>query len=156
MEKIEQSPREPAVLRSKSEWDCQLCCEAKGKLSVTEREMPESWHRGKGRIIGQMFDYTSNAINDWSLDTIKSEFEAECTRSCEKPVQRIAGLTGEPGNNSELYYAFWDQVFDNLKNFRIRLIFIADVIPTELKRVIEVKLANIRESRSQNRSSNHT
>jgi len=45
----EKRPRKPAVLRPKSERDCQLCCEAKGKQGIPKREMPESWQRRKGR-----------------------------------------------------------------------------------------------------------
>ena len=42
-------PRKPAVLRPKSERDCRLCCEEKGKRTEGKREMPVAWQQRKGR-----------------------------------------------------------------------------------------------------------
>ena len=47
--KKEKRTRKPAVLRPKSERDCRLCCEEKGKRTEGKREMPVAWQQRKGR-----------------------------------------------------------------------------------------------------------
>jgi hypothetical protein len=47
--KNEKRTRKPAVLRPKSERDCQFCCEVKGKWTEAKQEMPVSWQMLKGR-----------------------------------------------------------------------------------------------------------
>ena len=47
--KKEKRTRKPAVLRLKTERDCQFCRENPGKRTAAQRETPESWQLRKGR-----------------------------------------------------------------------------------------------------------
>ena len=88
-------------------------------------------------IIGQMLDYIANATKYWSIETIKREFEKNCYRKGEEPFHKLACFIGQKELDVVAYDAFWDHVYNNFLSSRIRLVFLSDVIPPELQRVIE-------------------
>jgi hypothetical protein len=83
----------------------------------------------KREIVGQMLDYAANAVNYWSLDKIRSQFEAKPNAE-----QLLRELLGEENANAD---KFWQQVITNLQAVKIRLVFVAAQIPAELKRIVE-------------------
>ncbi|QIR39401.1 hypothetical protein HCG51_23660 [Tolypothrix sp. PCC 7910] len=85
--------------------------------------------RIRREVVGQMLDYAANAVNYWSIDKIRTQFEAK--RDSE---QLLIELIGEDNANTE---KFWQQVTTNLQAGKIRLIFVADKIPVELQRIVE-------------------
>jgi hypothetical protein len=80
-----------------------------------------------------MLDYAANAVVYWPVEEIKTKFENRCTDDGLDPDVELANLRGVGHEAS----AFWQQVKTNLQAGRIRLIFIADEIPPELRRVVE-------------------
>jgi hypothetical protein len=84
-------------------------------------------------IVGQMLDYAANALVYWPVEHLKATFETACELSDIDPNARIAELIG-PGEKID---EFWARVQTNLEAQRIRLVFVADRIPPELRRVIE-------------------
>jgi hypothetical protein len=70
------------------------------------------------------------------MDQIRSWFE-EQQRGREQAVMAIARLTGAGEPSEDAYEAFWQMFEGNLRERRIRLIFVADVIPSELKTLVE-------------------
>jgi len=89
--------------------------------------------RIRREVIGQMLDYAANAVAHWPVEEIKAKFESRCKEDGDNPDVELAGLLGEGQDAS----TFWQQVKTNLQAGRVRLLFIADEIPPELRRVVE-------------------
>jgi hypothetical protein len=87
--------------------------------------------RIRREVVGQMLDYASHAVFTWTGDRIRGLFETLC--GDEDPAKVFARVMG-PDRELE---AFWDSVKTNLQAGKIRLVFVADEIPSELRRVIE-------------------
>lgn len=83
-------------------------------------------------VVGQMLDYAANAVAYWSASRLRAEFEETCRSRSLDPVAEIAALFGKA--DVDLY---WQEVAANLRTGRLRLVFVADVIPPELCRIIE-------------------
>ena len=73
-----------------------------------------------------MLDYAANATKYWSMDKIKQYYNDQ--------GRDLYDDIGIEADNQELY---WDNVKSNLRTGKIRLLFVADVIPYTLKRIIE-------------------
>jgi len=84
-------------------------------------------------VVGQMLDYAANAVLYWPADRIRASFEAECEAGGVDPEVRVRQISSEV-HDAEL---FWSTVKTNLQAGRVRLVFVADVIPPELVRVVE-------------------
>ena len=89
--------------------------------------------RIRREVVGQMLEYAANAVSYWKPDEIKNEFELVCTKRAVDPVDEFRSSLGIEAE----YDAFWDSVTMNLKTGKIRMLFVADAIPDELKRIIE-------------------
>lgn len=85
------------------------------------------------KVIGQMLDYAANAVAYWPVEEIKAKFESRCEKNEEDPEEVLTSFL-EDEQEPE---AFWMQVKTNLQAGRIRMIFLADSIPVELRRVVE-------------------
>jgi hypothetical protein len=69
----------------------------------------------------------------WPVEELRQQFESNCTARGDDPSEAIAGLIG-PERDVD---SFWDQVKTNLRAGKIRMLFVADQIPNELKRIVE-------------------
>jgi len=78
-------------------------------------------------------DYAANAVVYWPADSLREQFEAQETADGYDADAVIAELLGPEGDPEE----FWERVRTNLHAQRIRMIFVADVIPRELRRIVE-------------------
>jgi len=94
--------------------------------------------RIRREVVGQMLDYAANAVIYWPIEVIRARFEATCEAAEQSPVDTVAELLqiDEPDKES-LIEDFWAQVKTNLQAGRIRLLFVADRIPAELRRIVE-------------------
>lgn len=88
--------------------------------------------RVRRKVVGQMLDYAANCAAYWSVDTLRSGFEKTCQDNNRASGDVLAELVG--ADQVEL---FWGRVEDNLKNERLRLLFVADAVPVELRRIVE-------------------
>jgi hypothetical protein len=88
--------------------------------------------RIRREVIGQMLDYAANAVVYWPIETLRTVFERRCETEGKEPDAELAAVL-EEGDAG----AFWAQAGANLKAGRIRLVFVADEIPRELRRVVE-------------------
>ena len=84
-------------------------------------------------IVGQMLDYAANAISYWPIEKIQDEFRASAEKQGEDPDKVLQDFLGE----SQEVDVFWRTVESNLRMGRIRLVFVADEIPRELRRIVE-------------------
>jgi hypothetical protein len=85
--------------------------------------------RLRREVVGQMLDYAANAVVYWPVDQLRSEFEASCSDPAEE-IRNHLGADIDPE-------ALWQLVNTNLRAGRIRMLFVADRIPPELKRIVE-------------------
>jgi hypothetical protein len=89
--------------------------------------------RIRRQVVGQMLDYAANATVYWSVEVIKTQFELQCQAQNNDP-NIILETFLEAALDSDEY---WQTVKINLQAGRIRLIFLADHIPDELRRIVE-------------------
>ena len=89
--------------------------------------------RMRREVIGQMLEYAANAVVYWPLETIRAQFEAGCTAGNLDVEQVLAEFLGADADVE----GFWQRVKTNLQAGRVRVVFVADVIPAELRRVVE-------------------
>lgn len=86
--------------------------------------------RIRREVVGQMLDYAANAVSYWKPEELRAQFEARVGDS--DPNEILAATLGV--NSADV---FWTSVETNLRAGRIRMIFVADEIPDELRRIVE-------------------
>lgn len=86
--------------------------------------------RIRREVVGQMLDYAANAVVYWPVEDLRSRFR----ENGEDPEQDLADFLQDPDTDAE---EFWRKVKTNLQAGKVRLIFVADEIPAELRRVVE-------------------
>ena len=81
--------------------------------------------RIRREVVAQMLDYAANGSAYWTMDTIRMSFE--------KSGGNLDVLE-LPDEELDIY---WTKFEENLKNGKIRLMFVADEIPLSLRRIVE-------------------
>jgi hypothetical protein len=89
--------------------------------------------RSRREVVAQMLDYAANATAFWKVDLLQEWFETECER---QGVDGAAALERAFGVSDP--DAYWANVQTNLAADRIRLVFVADEIPAELRSIVEL------------------
>jgi hypothetical protein len=89
--------------------------------------------RIRREVVGQMLDYAANSIVYWPVEELRARFETRCAEDSEDPAEAFVSFLG-PDADAE---AFWGLVRTNLQAGKIRMLFVADRIPAELRRVVE-------------------
>jgi hypothetical protein len=85
------------------------------------------------QVVGQMLDYAANFTTFWSAETLRAGLE----RTCQQNNRAVEDVLTELLGSSEAPNDFWQRVKKNLQTKTIRLLFVADVIPLELRRIVE-------------------
>lgn len=89
--------------------------------------------RIRREVVGQMLDYAANGVVYWPVENLQRCFEENCTRDGNDPHIIMAGFLGDRHDEP----TFWGNVKTNLQAGKIRMVFVADDIPRELKRIVE-------------------
>lgn len=89
--------------------------------------------RIRREVVGQMLDYAANAVSYWPVEAIRAELDATCQQRGKSIEECISQLLGPEGDVD----TFWVNVKTNLEAGRIRMLFVADSIPSELRKIIE-------------------
>lgn len=89
--------------------------------------------RIRREVVGQMLEYAANASTYWTLDLLRAQFSATCQKSGRDAAQVLSEFLEESVDAE----SFWEQVAANLRAGRLRLVFVADSIPTELQAIVE-------------------
>lgn len=89
--------------------------------------------RLRREVVGQLLDYAANAVVYWPADSLREQFETQQAADGYDSDAVIGELLGPEGDPEE----FWERVRTNLQAQRVRMIFVADVIPRELRRIVE-------------------
>ncbi len=85
------------------------------------------------QVLGQSIDYAANAVVYWPIDSIIAFFEANCRDRGRDPEQIFEEFLGADANEDR----FWQKVKTNLQAGKIRLVFVAEEISAEMRRVVE-------------------
>jgi hypothetical protein len=84
--------------------------------------------RIRREVVGQMLDYAANGTQFWPLKDIRDAYERTLLNEGAVTLSNI-GIEDEDN--------FWQDVDLNLRNGKVRLLFVADIIPTSLQAIIE-------------------
>jgi hypothetical protein len=82
-------------------------------------------------VVGQLMDYAANGAVYWSTSTLKDSFARHWGAEAEAELDAFlekADLEEEE---------FWNRVQANFEERNLRIVFVADELPPQLKRVIE-------------------
>ena len=97
--------------------------------------------RIRREAIGQMFDYAANAVVYWGPGHVRSQFEKACEADGADPNERLSEFLRlydqVPGTSERSPETFWEDIDTNLRAGRIRMVFVSDTIPSELRRIVE-------------------
>lgn len=91
--------------------------------------------RIRREVVAQMLDYAANGTEYWSIDKIRQEASVTALEAELSLDDQVLELV--EGESSEEIANFWGKVEINLRSGRIRLVFVADEIPKELRRLVE-------------------
>lgn len=102
--------------------------------------------RTRREVVAQMLDYASNGTEYWPMDRLR-QAAAETARTQDKSLDEELSrfLGGTPEGQTDIE-AYWQLVERNLRDGRVRLIFVSDEIPRELRRLVEflnTKMADV-------------
>jgi len=89
--------------------------------------------RIRREVVGQMLDYAANALKYWPKERIRELAANQYGGLAELEIEIRRLLKDEESDVEE----FWQAVDRNLREGEMRLLFVADQIPTELRRIIE-------------------
>jgi len=89
--------------------------------------------RIRREVVGQMLDYAANAVVYWPIEMIQSQFYSNCEANGIDADQMFNEFLGDEISPNE----FWKKAKTNLQACNVRLVFVADFIPNELRRVVE-------------------
>lgn len=90
--------------------------------------------RLRREVIGQMLEYAANACAYWDAERLRALFERRCEKSGASAEHEFTRLGLAPDVDPD---ALWDKVAQNLKQERLRLVFLADKFAPETQRIIE-------------------
>lgn len=89
--------------------------------------------RIRREVVGQMLDYAANAVVYWPVEALRARFEATCANEGRDAVVALQRVLSDANDQED----FWARVKTNLQAGKVRLVFVADDIPPELRRVVE-------------------
>jgi hypothetical protein len=90
--------------------------------------------RTRREVVAQMLDYAANGIEYWSMDQLRqvaAETAQKRGQSLDDEIFRL--LEGDEASIEE----YWETVEANLRSHRVRLVFVTDSTPKELRRLVE-------------------
>ena len=89
--------------------------------------------RARREVVAQMLDYAANATEYWPVDRMRELYALRCAEQGIDPTEALRDVVGPDGDED----GFWDLAKSNLREGRIRLLFVADRIPPSLRRIVE-------------------
>lgn len=90
--------------------------------------------RIRREVVGQMLDYAANGVRYWPIADLRAAFvqtQEELGTDADAEVQILMG------DQAATVDEFFARVESNLKAGRIRMVFVADIVPDELMRIVE-------------------
>lgn len=91
--------------------------------------------RIRREVVAQMLDYAANGVEYWSMDRLRqAATETARTQGLSLDDQVLQIIDSDDEADIEDY---WQTVENNLKTGKVRLLFVADRTPKELRRLVE-------------------
>lgn len=84
-------------------------------------------------VVGQLLGYAANAVAHGPIEGLHGQYLARCEQEGLDPDVELQARLGEDIDPSE----FWELARTNLQAGKIRLLFVSDSIPAELRKVVE-------------------
>ena len=91
--------------------------------------------RLRREVVAQMLDYAANGTEYWTMDKLRQAATETVRQRGRSLDTEILDLIGE-SDESEIE-AYWKRVEANLRAGKVRLLFVSDSIPKELRRLVE-------------------
>jgi hypothetical protein len=91
--------------------------------------------RIRREVVAQMLDYAANGLKHWSLNQLRQAATETAQRRSKTIDAEVQSLLGDMANSD--VEGFWQRVEANLRAGKVRLLFVADSIPAELRRLVE-------------------
>lgn len=94
--------------------------------------------RIRREVVGQMLDYAANGQRYWPVDRMRS-VATETHGGADHLAEAILDLIGpdDEAEPEERIERFWDEAANRLRDGRVRLVFVSDKLPPELRRILE-------------------
>lgn len=89
--------------------------------------------RVRREVVGQMLDYVSGATTFWKDDYLNSTYQEDCAAKDIDPTTALEEAFSTEIDPEE----YWEDVNQNVRLGRIRMIFLADHINSHLRRIVE-------------------
>jgi hypothetical protein len=100
--------------------------------------------RIRREVVGQMLDYAANAARYWPAALLRRSFEDTCSKDGRSLEEAYGELLGDQGDRSA--EEFWTTVEERLAAGQMRLLFVADQIPLELRAIVEFLNRQLRQT----------
>ena len=100
--------------------------------------------RTRREVVAQMLDYAANGTVHWSSDRLRQVATATAEREGRSLDQTVATLIGRDGPDQ--IEGYWQEVQENLQKGKVRLLFVTDEAPRELRRMTEFLNEQMRET----------
>lgn len=91
--------------------------------------------RARREVVAQMLDYAANGIEYWAIDRLRQAAAETAQNQGNSLDGLILALLDE--TDEVAVETYWRSVESNLRNGRVRLIFVADETTAELRRLVE-------------------
>ncbi len=101
--------------------------------------------RNRREVVAQMLDYAANGTEYWKTDKLR-QISAEVSLSRGMSLDEEIIKLIDNSADLDTVEDYWNTVENNLKERKIRLIFVSDSAPKELRRLVEFlneEMANI-------------
>jgi len=100
--------------------------------------------RIRREVVGQMLDYAANAARYWPAALLQRSFEDTCAKDGRSLEEAYGELLRDQGDRSA--EEFWTTVEERLAAGQMRLLFVADQIPLELRAIVEFLNRQLRQT----------
>lgn len=84
-------------------------------------------------IVGQVMEYSANAVTTWKLEDMKEMFRQTCATRKKDSTEVLAEFLGPEKNLDE----FWETTYTNLRAGKLRIVLASDSIPPSLKNIVQ-------------------
>lgn len=91
--------------------------------------------RSRREVVAQMLDYAANGTLHWKMDNLRQSAAETAQRNGKSLDDEILKLIDS--DDPTQIDKYWSNVEEKLKSSNVRLIFVADSIPPELRRLVE-------------------
>ena len=92
--------------------------------------------RIRREVVGQMLEYAANARRYWPAGKLRALTEERAVKSGGTPLAGLLDVDAAALDTDRIE-DFWRTVDENIREGRVRLLFVADELPTELRAIIE-------------------